>query len=140
MDNRHHPFDVIFGSVLGMLLAWMAYRQYFPPIARTQSGRPYSIAEFASEKDERANPAYTSATTYPSKSPDLELGTRQRPRRSDIPGFRDAEYRDVSTDGEDDHSRMAQGQVRDPRYAVIPESSQGGLDSTSFEQSTEYRR
>ena len=53
MDNRHHPFDVIVGSTLGMLLAWMAYRQYFPPIALAEGGRPYSLAEFATDKAER---------------------------------------------------------------------------------------
>ena len=30
MDARHHPFDVLFGSLLGMLIAWISYRQYFP--------------------------------------------------------------------------------------------------------------
>ena len=31
MDARHHPFDVMFGAVLGVLVAWGSYRQYFPP-------------------------------------------------------------------------------------------------------------
>lgn len=26
LDNRHHPFDVLFGSVLGIGCAWIGYR------------------------------------------------------------------------------------------------------------------
>lgn len=33
MDARHHPFDVIFGGLLGMIISWVAYRQYFPSIS-----------------------------------------------------------------------------------------------------------
>lgn len=29
-DNRHHPFDVFFGSALGILTSLIAYYQYFP--------------------------------------------------------------------------------------------------------------
>ncbi|KAG9768851.1 PAP2-domain-containing protein, partial [Aureobasidium melanogenum] len=38
MDARHHPFDVLFGSALGVLCAWGAYRQYFPPRSLPASG------------------------------------------------------------------------------------------------------
>lgn len=44
MDARHHPFDVISGAMLGILVAWAAYRQYFPPITETwRKGRAYPI-------------------------------------------------------------------------------------------------
>ncbi|WEW59496.1 phosphatase PAP2 family protein [Emydomyces testavorans] len=44
MDARHHPFDVISGSLLGILCAWMSYRQYFPPISEAwKKGRAYPI-------------------------------------------------------------------------------------------------
>lgn len=44
MDARHHPFDVIFGSLLGILVAWASYRQYFPPIHQTwEKGRAYPM-------------------------------------------------------------------------------------------------
>jgi diacylglycerol diphosphate phosphatase / phosphatidate phosphatase len=44
MDARHHPFDVITGSMLGAAVAWAAYRQYFPPISETwQKGRAYPV-------------------------------------------------------------------------------------------------
>ncbi|ORY82043.1 phosphatidic acid phosphatase type 2/haloperoxidase, partial [Protomyces lactucae-debilis] len=32
MDKRHHAFDVLFGSALGIICAWVAYRQYFPSL------------------------------------------------------------------------------------------------------------
>lgn len=79
----HHPFDVIVGSGLGMLLAWLSYRQYFPALSRADGGHPYSIAEFATGKEERLNVAYASASAYPPES-DLELGrTRHRSDRTD---------------------------------------------------------
>lgn len=48
MDARHHPFDVISGSALGMTVAWLAYRQYFPPISEPwKKGRAYPIRTWA---------------------------------------------------------------------------------------------
>ena len=42
IDARHHPFDVMFGSALGLLCGWGAYRQYFPPVSHTwEKGRAF---------------------------------------------------------------------------------------------------
>ncbi|KAI9893678.1 MAG: hypothetical protein M1814_005893 [Vezdaea aestivalis] len=44
MDARHHPFDVITGSLLGIGTAWVSYRQYFGPITDSwRKGRAYPI-------------------------------------------------------------------------------------------------
>lgn len=44
MDARHHPFDVITGSLLGVLCAFIAYRQYFPAVSEPwKKGRAYPI-------------------------------------------------------------------------------------------------
>ncbi|KAF2476443.1 acid phosphatase/Vanadium-dependent haloperoxidase [Lindgomyces ingoldianus] len=44
MDARHHPFDVLSGSFLGILVAWGSYRQYFPPVTETwHKGRAFPI-------------------------------------------------------------------------------------------------
>ncbi|EQL31680.1 hypothetical protein, variant [Blastomyces dermatitidis ATCC 26199] len=44
MDARHHPFDVLFGSFLGIVCAYVAYRQYFPPLSESwRKGRAYPI-------------------------------------------------------------------------------------------------
>lgn len=49
-DARHHPFDALFGSLLGIVVAWYAYRQYFPPLNETwRKGRAYPIHSWASE-------------------------------------------------------------------------------------------
>lgn len=50
MDARHHPFDVISGSLLGIMMAYGAYRQYFPPVSESwRKGRAYPIRSWASE-------------------------------------------------------------------------------------------
>lgn len=50
MDARHHPFDVISGSLLGIVVAWAAYRQYFPPPSESwRKGRAYPIRTWATE-------------------------------------------------------------------------------------------
>lgn len=44
IDARHHPFDVMFGSALGLLCGWGSYRQYFPPVSHTwEKGRAYPM-------------------------------------------------------------------------------------------------
>ncbi|EXJ79188.1 hypothetical protein A1O3_08689 [Capronia epimyces CBS 606.96] len=49
MDARHHPFDVLFGSALGILCAWGAYRQYFPPVSHVwEKGHAYPIRSWGS--------------------------------------------------------------------------------------------
>ncbi|KAF8803495.1 acid phosphatase/Vanadium-dependent haloperoxidase [Phlegmacium glaucopus] len=42
MDNRHHWHDVLVGSILGTVLAYFSYRQYYPGLASKFSHRPYS--------------------------------------------------------------------------------------------------
>jgi len=50
MDARHHPFDVLFGSLLGTVVAWCSYRQYFGPISESwRKGRAYPIRTWATE-------------------------------------------------------------------------------------------
>ena len=50
MDARHHPFDVLFGSAMGILVAWGSYRQYFPPVTETwRKGRAYPIRTWGTE-------------------------------------------------------------------------------------------
>ncbi len=49
MDGRHHPFDILSGSLLGITVAWLAYRQYFPPVSESwRKGRAYPIRTWAS--------------------------------------------------------------------------------------------
>ena len=56
MDARHHPFDVIFGSLLGALCAWGAYRQYFPSLSEPwRKGRAYPIRTWGTLSQAPAN-------------------------------------------------------------------------------------
>ena len=49
-DARHHPFDVIFGSLLGVVCAWVSYRQYFPSLRESwKKGRAYPIRSWGTE-------------------------------------------------------------------------------------------
>ncbi|KIJ44096.1 hypothetical protein M422DRAFT_30621 [Sphaerobolus stellatus SS14] len=42
MDYRHHWHDVLIGGLLGFILSWFSYRQYFPPLSDRLSHHPYS--------------------------------------------------------------------------------------------------
>ncbi|KAH0370550.1 PAP2-domain-containing protein, partial [Aureobasidium melanogenum] len=62
MDARHHPFDVIVGSLLGIGCAWLSYRQYFPPVTETwRKGRAYPIRTWGQET---APPPAAISTAY----------------------------------------------------------------------------
>ncbi|KAG9667691.1 hypothetical protein KCU95_g4913, partial [Aureobasidium melanogenum] len=62
MDARHHPFDVIVGSLLGIACAWLSYRQYFPPVTETwRKGRAYPIRTWGQET---APPPAAMSTAY----------------------------------------------------------------------------
>jgi len=51
MDARHHPFDVLSGALIGTLIAWAAYRQYFPSIGDFRSkGRAYSMRTWGQDR------------------------------------------------------------------------------------------
>jgi diacylglycerol diphosphate phosphatase/phosphatidate phosphatase len=59
MDNRHHPTDVIAGSILGAVVASSIYHQYYPPLWAHNGHRPYkpsaparSLMMMPAERDE----------------------------------------------------------------------------------------
>lgn len=42
MDYRHHATDVIAGSLLGLVTAYLSYRQYYPSLDDPRSHKPYT--------------------------------------------------------------------------------------------------
>ncbi|KAJ2959405.1 hypothetical protein NQZ79_g5148 [Umbelopsis isabellina] len=41
MDYRHHPWDVVFGGLLGFLAAYFSYHQYYPPLHANDCHLPF---------------------------------------------------------------------------------------------------
>ncbi|KAJ6496543.1 phosphatidic acid phosphatase type 2/haloperoxidase [Mycena vitilis] len=42
MDNRHHWQDVLVGAILGTVVSYFSYRQYYPSLSSEVSHRPYA--------------------------------------------------------------------------------------------------
>ncbi|KKK27025.1 PAP2 domain protein [Aspergillus rambellii] len=86
MDARHHPFDVITGSLLGILCAIISYRQYFPPISEPwKKGRAYPIRSWGTEP---VNPLarYDGASE---STEALRNPAQDRRTQSEVPGHPD---------------------------------------------------
>lgn len=42
-DYHHHYLDVLVGSILGTLVSYMCYRQYYPALDSNTSAKPYPL-------------------------------------------------------------------------------------------------
>lgn len=42
MDYRHHWHDVLVGAILGLVIAFFSYRQYYPSLTGDLAHRPYA--------------------------------------------------------------------------------------------------
>lgn len=70
MDARHHPFDVITGSLLGIITAWIAYRQFFPALSDFKAkGRAYPIRTWG-----HISETYEGADAVPLRGHDSKMG------------------------------------------------------------------
>ncbi|KAL8883528.1 MAG: hypothetical protein Q9215_008177 [Flavoplaca cf. flavocitrina] len=79
MDARHHPFDVISGGMLGMLVAWGAYRQYFPPVAEPwRKGRAYPIRTWGAAPKPPASAEHTILRDDEFEAPPLPARSRSQ--------------------------------------------------------------
>lgn len=84
VDNRHHPFDVITGSMLGVFVAWASYRQYFPSVFEPwKKGRAHAIRTWGTEPI--GPPVRLLSQPYddaaPLRNPDEEMLNVNRGRR-----------------------------------------------------------
>lgn len=73
MDYRHHWHDILVGSILGTVLAFFSYRQYYPSLSSELSHRPYSPRIKEEDTNETSNgqgsnilPLHLGAGTTPS--------------------------------------------------------------------------
>lgn len=57
MDYRHHWEDVVAGSILGLVVSYFAYRQYFPSLSSPTSHKPHPPRVRREEELPTVNPA-----------------------------------------------------------------------------------
>lgn len=93
MDARHHPFDVITGSLLGVACAVVSYRQYFPPLTEAwRKGRAYPIRTWGTEPHRPVDAqltAFNGDSTSALRNPEQDrLNPSMGPERSLSPSGR----------------------------------------------------
>lgn len=83
MDFRHHATDVLFGALLGSIVSYFCYRQYFPTLTSPHSHLPF--APRLPEVERPAGPEEATGDAIPmtgqAGSADMEAGTLGRRRR-----------------------------------------------------------
>ncbi|KAI9715730.1 MAG: hypothetical protein M1828_000745 [Chrysothrix sp. TS-e1954] len=77
-DYRHDVWDVTTGSLLGLLVAWMSYRRYYPPLTSRYCEEPHAldwpkINGSMKFKDVEMSPAHEDAEGSGSDSEDTRL-------------------------------------------------------------------
>ncbi|THC87393.1 hypothetical protein EYZ11_013161 [Aspergillus tanneri] len=73
MDARHHPFDVITGSLLGVVCAYISYHQYFPPLSQPwKKGRAFPIRSWGTEPAAPTDPGRLNESTTALRNPEEE--------------------------------------------------------------------
>ncbi|KAL4067850.1 phosphatidic acid phosphatase type 2/haloperoxidase [Scleroderma yunnanense] len=72
MDYRHHFQDVVAGSLLGIFIAYFAYRQYYPSLASPTSHLPYSPRVPRDEPEVLPTVASHGGSRYPRESEEDE--------------------------------------------------------------------
>ncbi|KAJ8104120.1 phosphatidic acid phosphatase type 2/haloperoxidase [Lipomyces tetrasporus] len=68
-DYRHHITDVLFGGILGVLVAWYSYRKFFPHLGKANCNVPFPPPEF--------NEKIVVETDYYDSLDEMESGTQK---------------------------------------------------------------
>ncbi|KAJ1310298.1 hypothetical protein OPQ81_007038 [Rhizoctonia solani] len=74
MDYRHHWQDVLVGSIVGLVLSYFSYRQYYPSLASPFSHRPYSPRIPLYEQDQAGIPSPEDVQAIPLQSESTPAG------------------------------------------------------------------
>ncbi|KAK9468903.1 phosphatidic acid phosphatase type 2/haloperoxidase [Lipomyces arxii] len=48
-DYRHHITDILFGGILGSLIAWYSYRKFFPHLGKDNCNIPFPAPEYEND-------------------------------------------------------------------------------------------
>jgi len=71
-DNRHHWQDVLVGSTLGLVVAMIAYRTYYPPLSHPQCHLPLAPLAPAETDEETLNHRLLEEESLPRRSEEEE--------------------------------------------------------------------
>lgn len=133
MDARHHPFDVISGALLGILVSWASYRQYFPPVTETwRKGRAYPIRAWGKASRTPPNPTIMVDEVVQPLRP---IGKTTDEERGEASGYSStaAEPHAVPHDGNVFRQQISNSQRR------RQEGPQYGVDRSDTGASSNYR-
>lgn len=57
-DNRHRGSDIIAGTLIGAIVAWITYRLFFPPLAAADCDTPYVLSSLVAYENSQASNEY----------------------------------------------------------------------------------
>lgn len=84
MDFRHHATDVLFGALVGSIVSYFCYRQYFPTLTSPSSHLPFAPrlpgVERPADGEEEPNGASIQMNSQAGNG-DIEAGTLGKRRR-----------------------------------------------------------
>lgn len=134
MDARHHPFDVISGALLGILVSWGSYRQYFPPVSETwRKGRAYPIRAWG--KASRAPPPHHAALSEEAMQPLQDVSKPVDEERGEASGY---SVTAVPNDGDIGNNVFRQ-QIHNSQRRRQESGSQYGVNRSDTAASSNYR-
>ncbi|KAI8937442.1 hypothetical protein NX059_005164 [Plenodomus lindquistii] len=132
MDARHHPFDVLSGATLGIFVAWVSYRQYFPPVTETwRKGRAYPVRAWG--KASRVPPA-PAVMVDEDVQPLRPMGKPLDEERGEASGFSTNTVLPTEGDG-----NVFRQQITNSQRRRQEQGQQYGMDRSDTIASSNYR-
>ncbi|KAK9463248.1 phosphatidic acid phosphatase type 2/haloperoxidase [Lipomyces oligophaga] len=124
-DHRHHGTDVLSGSIIGLAVAWAAYRLYYPSLADTaRQGRAWPIRMYGSSK---LSPPVPFADELVDDE-ETALGSAGA-----VPGAADFRRRGLQSDG----TILGQFETVGAAGGGVSAGSAGGVNESAYQALTE---